>query len=66
MAVIVFLLSTDIQKSKMEQILKDFMKIKCVAMHYNQFNCYGKGCNGQCQMFKEALAKLENKLKANK
>jgi hypothetical protein len=50
----------------MEQILKDFMKVKCVAMHYNQFNCYGKGCNGQCQMFKEALAKLENKLKANK
>lgn len=50
----------------MEKILKDFMSTKCVSMHYQQFGCYGKGCSGQCQMFREMMIKLENTLTTNK
>lgn len=39
----------------MEQILKELMNTRCVAMHNPSMRCYGKGCNGQCAHFQVAL-----------
>jgi hypothetical protein len=50
----------------MEKILKDFMQTKCVSMHNTQFMCYGKGCDGHCQMFVDTLMKLKDVQQASK
>ena len=39
----------------MEEILKQLMNTRCVAMHNPSMRCYGKGCNGQCAQFQVAL-----------
>lgn len=39
----------------MEEILKELMNTRCVAMHNPSMRCYGKGCNGQCANFQVAL-----------
>lgn len=39
----------------MEEILKQLMNTRCVAMHNPSMRCYGKGCTGQCAQFQVAL-----------
>ena len=39
----------------MEEILKQLMNTRCIAMHNSSMRCYGKGCNGQCAQFQVAL-----------
>lgn len=39
----------------MEEILKQLMNTRCVAIHNSSMRCYGKGCNGQCAQFQVAL-----------
>jgi len=43
----------------MEEILKQLMNTRCVAMHNPSMRCYGKGCNGQCAHFQVALQALD-------
>lgn len=39
----------------MEEILKELMSRKCVAMHDSNYRCYGKKCDGRCALFQIAL-----------
>lgn len=43
----------------MEEILKQLMNTRCVAMHNPSMRCYGKGCNGQCAQFQVTLQALD-------
>lgn len=45
----------------MEEILKQLMNTRCVAMHNPSMRCYGKGCNGQCAQFQVALDTIATK-----
>lgn len=45
----------------MEQILKELMNTRCVAMHNPSMRCYGKDCNGQCAQFQVALESMRSK-----
>ena len=45
----------------MEEILKQLMNTRCVAMHNHSMRCYGKGCNGQCAHFQVALDAIVTK-----
>lgn len=45
----------------MEEILKQLMNTRCVAMHNPSMRCYGKGCNGQCAHFQVALDSISTK-----
>lgn len=44
----------------MEEILKELMNTRCVAMHNPSMRCYGKDCNGQCAQFQVALQALDD------
>ena len=39
----------------MEEILKELMNTRCVAMHNPSMRCYSKNCSGQCAQFQIAL-----------
>lgn len=43
----------------MEEILKELMSRKCVAMHDSNYRCYGKKCEGQCPMFYATIMQLK-------
>lgn len=45
----------------MEEILKQLMNTRCIAMHNSSMRCYGKECNGQCAQFQVALESMRNK-----
>lgn len=45
----------------MEEILKQLMNTRCVAMHNPSMRCYGKGCNGQCAHFQVTLESMRSK-----
>lgn len=45
----------------MEEILKQLMNARCVAMHNPSMRCYGKECNGQCAQFQVALDSIRSK-----
>ena len=45
----------------MEEILKELMNTRCVAMHNPTIRCYGKGCTGECAQFQVALDSIRVK-----
>lgn len=45
----------------MEEILKELMTTRCIAMHNSTMRCYGKGCTGECAQFQDALDSIRVK-----